>query len=189
MNLKKKIDLLKIRKICTKYPIILFFQHNNYTVADWCILKNKMLQIEDIKLSIIKNSIVQKILLDNNIVSYEKMKNILQGPNFLIGCHNIDQFDYIFKVINSNSNTLFIGGLMENQVINHLDLEKLLQLQNQAVSKNTVLQQVVFTNYQIYLNFIKLVNINLYLNNLTLPAYKFIECLELLKHQKEHVEK
>lgn len=184
MTIKKKIDLLKTKNILKNYPIILFFQHNNCTVADWAHLKTNIVQINGVKMHIIKNSIVQKILLNDTLVSPEKIKNLFQGPNFIIGCHNVEHIDSIFKLIKPNSNTIFIGGLFENQVINHLDLEKLLTLKHQAFSTNILLQQIISNNYSVYLNLLKSVNTNSYLNNLMLPMFQLVQCLNQLKNQK-----
>lgn len=187
MTIKKKIDLLKTKNILEKYSIILFFQHNNCTVADWSKLKSNVTQFDNTKIYIIKNSIVQKILLNDNVYSEKEIKNLFQGPNFLIGCNNLDQVDYVFKLIQSNSNIIFLGGFYENQIINHLDLEKLLQLKNQGISVNGFLEQIFSTNYSIYLNLLRCVNSNLDLNCLTIPKYQLIYCLDQLKNKKKNL--
>lgn len=219
MTTKKKIDLLKTRDIFKKYPIILFFQHNNLTVNDWSNLRNNIKQINETTIFITKNSIVEKILSENilsqnkfleskscmriqnasslpnktrinnpkfkNLVSthsfrvneLEKIHNIFQGPNFILGCQTIEQLNSIWNLIKSMSNIIFVGGLFHNQLITHLDLEKLLQLHNCGISTNTLLQELFFNALNIESSMLKLLNANFIIQTLKLSQLKSIHSL------------
>ena len=194
MTTKKKIDLLKTYSLLDKYPIILFFQHNNLSVTDWSKLRTNVAKIKDTKILITKNSIVEKVLLDTNQNKNlstplnefmgTKIKTLFQGPNFILGCHNLDQLDMIWKYIKTTSNIIFVGGLFENQVITHLDLEKLLELKNYGVSKNMLLQELLYNTLNINSSFMRLLKDSMNINSVTMIPITLLNCLNQIKIQQ-----
>lgn len=195
MTIKKKIDLLKTYSIFEKYPIILFFQHNNLSVTDWSILRTNISKITNTKILITKNSIVEKILIDShqnknfsiskNKFMGTKIKTLFQGPNFIIGCYNLDQVDLINKCIKNTSNIIFVGGLFEKQIINHLDLKKLLELKSYGVCKNTLLQELCYNTLNINSNFMKLLKESININPITSIPFTLLNCLNQIKIQQK----
>lgn len=72
----------------------------------------------------------------------KKIKNLLQGPTFVLGCETIKQLVPIHKLLKNFSNFLFIGGLYNNQFITHYSIEKLFTLDdhNGAQTKIELIQ-------------------------------------------------
>jgi hypothetical protein len=72
----------------------------------------------------------------------KKIKNLLQGPTFVLGCETIEQLAPIHKLLKNFSNFLFIGSLYNNQFITHYSIEKLFTLHdhNGAQTKIELIQ-------------------------------------------------
>lgn len=195
MTTKKKIDLLKTSNIFKKYPIILFFQHNNLTVRDWSHLRTNITQINDTKLFITKNSIIEKVLLEykNNFLVQESninnlepnLFNIFQGPNFILACHTLDQVESVWKVTKSSSKVLFVGGLFHNQLITHLDLEKLLQLKNYGISREMLLQQLFYNILNINSSLIPILKTNTIIDHLTISKTMLVSSIAAVEQKKK----
>jgi len=144
---KKKINKIKTETFLEKFPILFLLQQNNFTVSDWFDFKQKIQEIENqsdskfnnlengkkIGILNIKNSVFKKILQASTNAEISKsnslssISSILQGPNFIIGCENDAQLDFIWKCVRSNKKLVFISCLYQSQLINHLDLEILLK--------------------------------------------------------------
>jgi hypothetical protein len=95
----------------------------------------------------LKNSLLKKILttphssveLDLHLETSESLdfladsdRNTLQflcqGPNLLLGFHNEQFLRLLWKLIQSNSKFLFISCLYKRKLLNHLDIEALLNV-------------------------------------------------------------
>ena len=66
--------------------------------------------------------------VDRLFIFDERVKNLFQGPTFLIGCNTIEQLKKIKNLMKNFSNFIFIGGVYKNQTISHYTLEKLVKL-------------------------------------------------------------
>ena len=130
---KKNIyNLEKTKNFFKEYPFIMIYQHNNLTVKQSIDLKVRLESLNNIKMFTVKNSIVDKVccsFLQNKQVK-KQIQNLLQGPLFLLGCHNIEQVKTVWNVLKTSSSFLFLGGQFDNQVYTHLDLEKSLEINN-----------------------------------------------------------
>lgn len=164
--LKKQIIIQKGFTFLNKKPIILLYHFNNISIKNWHLLRNKLKKLEDVETLVIQNKIVKKlqstsvITIDKinhqtslTFVSQEKqvlqnkniheLKNLFQGPTFIIGCNTNDQLKGIFNIVKDYSNILFIGGLYNNQKISHYTLDKILKL-NDSVK----LELIQFLEYK-----------------------------------------
>lgn len=189
---KKKISVLKTKNFFEKYPILLFLQHNNCTTKDWSDFKKKNVEFLVLKNSIpkivrclendqaesIKSSPNQrfganwnntsgndKVLGNSNFsaLSYDKVNALFQGPSIALGCRDIEQLDKVWTFLKSQSNLVFVGGFLQNQVLNHLDIEKLLKINHSIY--NVLLSQLNVQN-ELYGTLKKSLNLN-YLNQIS----------------------
>ena len=147
-NLKKQVSNHRIKQIIKKYPYVLFIQFNNVTPKKWHSIKHQLSGLGIIKTLKVKNKIALK-LLENTVTVSEKKKtliyaehtlltktknkdlvinNIFQGQTLMLGCSMVEQLPAINTILQQNNNLLFIGGFFENQVITHLDFQKIIKL-------------------------------------------------------------
>lgn len=159
INNKKKIYQIKTKNFLEKFPIIFLLQHNNFTVNDWFVFKQKINEINvnnklknesrnlvncgDFEILNIKNSLLKNILKSNvntEQTTRQNLESLCQGPNFIIGCKTDKHLNVLWDCINSNSKLVFISCLYQNQLLNHLDVELLLKT-NLSVYK-TLLQSL-----------------------------------------------
>jgi len=89
------VRVLKTGKFITKYPIILFFQHNNLSVKQWLLLRNQLKNIDGGELLLFKNTIIENVLINKDLIN---SKSIFQGPCFALGFSNFSQFNVIVKL-------------------------------------------------------------------------------------------
>lgn len=191
MTTKKKIDLLKTYSFFDKYPIMMFFQHNNLSVTDWSNLRTNISKITETKILITKNTIVEKVLLDNNknknfstTLTDPKIKTLFQGPNFILGCQNLEQLELIWNDLKKNSNVIFVGGLFENQIITHLDLKKLLELKNYGNNKNMLLTDLFYNTLNINSSFVKLIKNDMNINPISMIPLTLVNSLNQIQNQQ-----
>ena len=176
INKKNKIHLLKTTNFFREYPIILLLQHNNLKVSEWSNLRLHLKQMNNVNLLIGKNSVIEKALLP--LFKNQNLKYLFQGPSSFIGCQEISQLKDICNFSKSIPNIIFIGGIMtssksenfRNQFLNHLDLEKLVQLDN-SIYVN--LLNVLNSKNNIYDLLQKSLDLNYFLNIQT----SFVSCL------------
>lgn len=133
MTLKRKnLLVLKTQSFVFKYPLIVFLQHNNLKVTDWSDLRLKLKEIHDSNLFLFKNSIMKnvlmQILLPNSNFNNQTINYIFQGPSFAFGCKTTTDLKNLYKIIDATPNLVVIGGFYSKQIINHLDIKKLLSL-------------------------------------------------------------
>ena len=137
LNLKKQILNHKIKKIIKQYPFVLFIQCNNVTPKNWSSIKDKLSKLGIIKTLKIKNKIARQLLkqidytksiiIDSNPKSIA-LNSVLQGKTLMIGCPIVEQLPGIHAILEKNKNLLFTGGLFQNQVMTHLDFDKIIKL-------------------------------------------------------------
>lgn len=127
INHKKKINKIKTQNFLENFSITFLLQHNNFTVKDWSDFRQKIQEISENSVEIlnVKNSLLKKSLL--TFPDKEVIKNLCQGPNFLIGCKNHKKLKTIWAFLNSNSKLVFISCFYKDQLLTHLDLEILLK--------------------------------------------------------------
>lgn len=178
------VRVLKTEKFITKYPIILFFQHNNLSVKQWLLLRNQVKNIDGGELLIFKNTIIENVLVNKN---FADLKSIFQGPCFALGFSDFSQFNNVLKLVNpshlkilfktNQTSTIFLlGGLLNNQFINHLDIAKIAKLDSN-VHKNLILN--LNKTEQIY-DVLQTSRYQPY-NQLNKVFLNFIACLEIFK--------
>lgn len=108
INKKKIINKIRIENLLKEYPIIFLLQHNNFTVNDWFVLKQKIQEIQNprndhfrdkspksfveltkktktIEILYIKNNLVKKAMTQNNCndLPFKTPQMKLEFLNFL----------------------------------------------------------------------------------------------------------
>ena len=91
--------------------------------------ENCDLQTESKKYKLCGSKVVKK----NSFFS--KCYSLLQGPTLLIGCKSIKQMFYFTQLLNKRNNFLLLGGFYQKQVINHIDVHRLVHLEHQIYEK------------------------------------------------------
>ncbi len=151
---KNFYSLEKTLSFFQEYPIILIYQHNNLTVKQHIDLKIKLQQQDNVKTLIVKNSILEKVcsslLQDINNSTYHssctvwsnsrdkikinnnenKLQNLLQGPVFLLGFHQLEELKTIWDILKMTPNFVLLGGQVYNQLYTHLDIKSSLEINN-----------------------------------------------------------
>lgn len=122
------------------------FIYNLYEI-DSSFLCIKKIDFFDIK----KNKInkTKKIKIENKQkLNKKQIENILQGPIFLIGCHNLQDVKNIWNILKNWSNFIFLASEFNNQILTHLDIEKSIQLQDTVYNEllNICYQQLRLQN-------------------------------------------
>jgi hypothetical protein len=84
--------------------------------------------MQNTDLLIVKNSVIEKSILP--FFNERNIEHLFQGPSFFLGCQNVSQLKDIWNFTKSLPNVIFVGGIISKQFFNHLDIEKLLQLNN-----------------------------------------------------------
>jgi ribosomal protein L10 len=131
---KKDLYLLKTNIFLKKYPIIVFLQHNNLKVKNWSQLRVNLKTKNNSSIFLFKNTIMETALCNTLLITTQlttnSIQSLFQGPCFAFGCTNLDELKTLWNLINSTQNIIIIGGIYSNTILNHLDLEKLLNLDN-----------------------------------------------------------
>lgn len=143
INNKKKIHKIKTETFLNEFPTLFLLQHNNFTIQDWFDFRQKLQEMEitvsnkkklvinkqnslgGIEIFNVKNSILKKIL--TNVDSSKTLESICQGPNFILGCKNHTHLKSLWSFIKSNPKLIFISCFYNNKLLNHLDIETLLE--------------------------------------------------------------
>ena len=125
---KQSIAFLKTQNFLQTYPIILFFQHNNLSVKQWLDLGIQLKNFQDTDILVLKNTLIENLLAEQKYSNRDNFVSIFQGPCFALGFSNLSQIKDILKITNQITPIFLLGGIYNNQLINHLDISKLLQL-------------------------------------------------------------
>lgn len=67
-----------------------------------------------------------KFVYKSNLTKFPK--TVFQGPTLMLGFVSLKQLQDIYEILNETPNFMFVGGLFQNQIINHLDLDKIVKL-------------------------------------------------------------
>jgi ribosomal protein L10 len=158
MKQKKQLSLLRIESFISDHPILLIFQFNNLSVTDWCILRTKLQEIEEINFLVIKNRFAEKTLsralsfTDQRRQKTAKLQAIpqfhektwipsplqavvFQGPNFLIGCKELTQVKKVWPLLSVTEKIFCTGGVYKGKTYTHLDFINLVQLDSSVYNK------------------------------------------------------
>jgi ribosomal protein L10 len=181
------ITFLQTEKFFQSYPIILLFQHNNLNVTEWSKLRIHLQEFDNTSIFLLKNTVAEQVLFNCaeskielnsvNIFNSKKKINIFQGPSFGVGFFKQARVRDILKKTTLYSNVILIGGIINNQLINHLDIIKLSKLNKDIYSSFLINchQSKVLHN---------LLRNSININVVDQVLLDFLGCLELLKIRK-----
>ena len=172
---KQTLTFLKTQKFIQTYPNILFFQHNNLSVSQWFRLRRQLKSLENVNLFLLKNTFVDIILTEENVEN----PFLFQGPCFALGFSNSSQFSEILKITRQEPTIVLIGGLFAHQFLTHLDLSKLVTLDNQ-------IHERFLTNLNQSLHLQETLRNSLFqpLTQFNQVSWNFLHCLEILKTKR-----
>lgn len=178
--LKKKIILQNIYQFLDKKQGVLFFNYNHINTQEWLIIKNQLSKVKQVDTLVVKNRIGNHVITKKEQslkerkqkgeqvqtgLCMEKLSTLFQGPTFLIGINSPQEYEPVFSIIKKQKKCIFVGGLYQGQLVNHLDVEYLLKVEKSA-----------------YTNFIKALQSLLYLTPITTNR---VQLYYLLKKYQE----
>lgn len=175
---KQNITFLKTQKFIRTYPNILFFQHNNLSVSQWFQLRTQFKTMESVNVLLLKNTLIQNVLLQQNVSN----PSLFQGPCFALGFSNSSQFSDIVKITRQKPTIVLLGGLVNNQFLNHLDIAKILELDTQV--HETFLTSL---NQSTHVHTSLTECLSNSVNQLDQISWNLLECLEFLKLKRSSV--
>jgi len=170
--IKQYITFLKTQKFIRTYPSILFFQHNNLSVSQWFRLRTQLKTMEHVNLLLLKNTSIDNVLAQESIAT----PSLFQGPCFALGCSNLSQFPEVVKITRQEPTIVLIGGLLDNQFLNHLDIAKILKGDTRV--HETFLSNL---NQNVYVDKILTGSLTNPINQLNQVSWNLLQCLEILK--------
>ena len=195
---KQSIAFLKTQNFLQTYPIILFFQHNNLSVNQWLNLRiqlknlqvaktTELGKIEECKtlieqssnetdILVLKNTLIENLLIQEKFSNIHKFTSLFQGPCFALGFSNSSQISDILKITKQTTPIFLLGGIYNNQLVNHLDISTILQLDEKV-------HEVLITNLNqgIQLHNVLLTPIQNSCMQLDQVAQNLLHCLDVLK--------
>ena len=129
--MRKNITILKTTDFFYAYPIMLFLQHNNLSVKEWSTLRIHLKQFDNkVNMLVLKNSVIENIIVTENYQNKESLQSMFQGPCLAVGCFELPQLLKIMELVKKNSKILTVGAIVEKKIFTHLDLNKLITLDN-----------------------------------------------------------
>lgn len=209
---KQKVFQKKIEKFFRENPIIFIYHCNNISMKNWALIKNQLSKKRDLSSLYIQNRIAIKELefyvkeknqhFDSingqqqyaiNLDSLLELKQLFQGPTFLLGCHSEDDIASLYHILDKNSQFVFVGGIFETQLLTHLDLKKYITgFETQSTNLTTIKKQKVSTLISlIHLNPCTIVkkSICCFLFQLKSLQYELISCLNSRSYNLQKVKK
>ena len=172
--LKKKLISHNISKFLEKNLLVFFFNYNHINTEEWHVIKNQLSKIKQVNTLRVKNRIGKNVIIknsckkeDENRDQIEKLSTLFQGPTFLIGIPSSQECEPVFSVIKKQKKCIFVGGLYQGQLINHLDVKYLLKVEKVA-----------------YTNLISTLQSTLHLNPITtntVQLYYLLKCYQAIK--------
>lgn len=188
----QNISFLKTQKFLEAYPIILFFQHNNLSIKQWLGLRIKLKNFQGIEndflkgiennflkgsdLLVLKNTLIESLLHQHQFSNLENFTSLFQGPCFALGFSDFSQIQNILKTTKQTTSVILIGGIYNNQLLDHLDIAKMLELDEKV-------HQILITNINQSSKLHDVLSNSLQspFTPLNQVAENFLECLALLK--------
>ena len=183
-TLKKSINLAKIKNLFQNYSLLLVVQYNNLDRKDWSFMKSQLEKMRKSQVLVIKNTLAEKVVEDllketSPFIPKKSMDRIhlFQGPSVVLGCQDVDNLGFLWNFIQTHEKLIFVGGLYQGRLLNHLDIEKLITLDFSIYEKlfdslgqKTQLDLVLKESMS--LNFLDTLNTS------------FLQCLESMKSVK-----
>jgi len=112
-------------------------QSPNITAKDWLLFKQQIQTQENLmnfQILRVKNSLLKHLLVKNKqSINKPFIQTLCQGPNFLLGCHEISELKTLWNSLNTplwgleKPSDFLIGCFYNNSLLNHLDFEVLLK--------------------------------------------------------------
>ena len=147
--LKNKIISHNISTFLEVHLLLFFFNYNHMSIEEWRIIKSELGQIEKYKYKFFKNQISNNFIKkskqtftsfsidkkqnnDKKKPEFEKLSTLFQTPTFLMGINSLEKCKQVFDLTKKHKKLIFVGGIYQNQIINHLDLDYLLKVQEFA---------------------------------------------------------
>ena len=152
--LKNKIISHNIHNFLEVNLLVLFFNYNHISIEEWRIIKSELAKIEKVSTLVVKNQIANTVIKkskqyftkDKKESTYigskkkeefegsdttqgmQKLSTLFQGPTFLMGITSLEKCNQVFDLTKKHKKLIFVGGLYQEQTINHLDLDYLLKV-------------------------------------------------------------
>nr|QES94779.1 ribosomal protein L10 [Trebouxia lynnae] len=160
--LKKKIISQNIYEFLEKKQKVLFFNYTHINTQEWHSIKNQFSKVKQVETLVVKNRIGNHVLRKNKKsekqkeqkgeqvqtgkrLYIEKLSTLFQGPTFLIGIDSPQECEPVFSIIKKQKKCIFVGGLYQGQLVNHLDVEYLLKVEKSAYTNFiSTLQSVLY---------------------------------------------
>ena len=135
--LKKKLIFHNISTFLEKNLLVFFFNYNHINTEEWHVIKNQLSKIKQVNTLRVKNRIGKNVIRKKNGCkkqdeNIDKIETLFQGPTFLIGIPSSQECEPVFSVIKKQKKCIFVGGLYQGQLINHLDVKYLLKVEKVA---------------------------------------------------------
>ena len=138
--LKKKLISHNISNFLEKNLLVFFFNYNHLNTEEWQVIKNQLSKIKQVNTLVVKNRIGNNVIRKQSSCKkeedqrdkIEKLSTLFQGPTFLIGISSSQECEPVFTIIKKQKKCVFVGGLYQGQLINHLDVKYLLKVEKVA---------------------------------------------------------
>ena len=138
--LKKNLIFHNISNFLKKNLLVFFFNYNHINTEEWHVIKNQLSKIKQVNTLKVKNRIGKNVIRKKNsckkegekIDKIKKLSTLFQGPTFLIGITSSQECEPVFDVIKKQKKCIFVGGLYQGQLMNHLDVKYLLKVEKVA---------------------------------------------------------
>lgn len=174
--IKHNIAFLKTQKFIRTYPSIVFFQHNNLSVSQWFRLRTQFKTLDSVNLLLLKNTLIENVLIQENVSN----PFLFQGPCFALGFSKFSQFSEIIKITRQEPTIVLLGGLIDNQFLNHLDIAKILEVDIRA--HETFLRSI---DQSTHLHEVLTTPLTSPVNQVDHIAWNLLQCLEFLKIERQ----
>ena len=135
--LKKRLVSHNISRFLKENLLVLFFNYNHINTEEWRLIKNQLSKIKTVDALVVKNRIAKSVIsrekgCKKKESGIEKLSVLFQGPTFLIGIKSPQECERVFNIINPQKKCIFVGGLYQGKLINHLDVKYLLKVEKVA---------------------------------------------------------
>ena len=130
--LKKKITSHNTSQFLEENLLVFFFNYNHINIQEWRAIKTQLSKIKRVSKRVVKNQIANNVIkkksvLNNKTSCVGRLGNLFQGPTFMIGMTTPQECEIFFNIIKKQKKLIFVGGIYQGQLINHLDLSSILK--------------------------------------------------------------
>ena len=131
-HLKKKITSHNTKQFLEENLLVFFFNYNHINIQEWRLIKTELSKIKRVSKRVVKNQIATNVIKKKSVTSnktepLQKLSTLFQGPTFMIGMTSPQECEIFFNIIKKQKKLIFVGGLYQGQLINHLDLSSVLK--------------------------------------------------------------